>query len=460
MLHVEARNFKIGRRLLTATLNVSVSAGSIKLLQGPNGCGKSLLLDVISGIHRSQAVTTRLNGVHLDGHNAYSRWHGGLRRMFQYPAVPSELTVHQLLKHFEIEVTPPGFCSEALRLLREGDIRVNEAFGIHSFGQQRLIELVIALSSGRCHLLDEPFAGIEPLLHAPASALIKERAEAGNAFLIIDHLSDQRLGLYDGVYAWNLPHVNERASPLRPSSHISSDFRSLATHNSVYWSIAHFSIDGRTLLKDAHIVLPSGTILLLVGGNGSGKSTLLRELGGYSQPWRGVSAELTRSVPMEELFLSPQPPKLVDELTTEENLALMICKGSTMKKSVLATAKSLLDSIGFPSAYMKARAEVLSGGEASMVALVGAVLSPAKILFLDEPFESLSPKSLRYALEMLKSAMAVGKSVLATTHNAELMATADASQVIHLTGQVGLSGHWTGGSVNALTSLWKESSYE
>jgi ABC-type multidrug transport system ATPase subunit len=378
--------------------------------------------------------------------------------MFQSPALPSELTVHELFKHFEVEATPPDFCSEAFGLLREGDIRVNKAFGIHSFGQQRLIEFVIALSSGRCHLLDEPFAGIEPSLQAPVSALIKKSAEAGNAFLVIDHLSDQRTGLYDGVYDWNLPQVNERASPLMPPRDISSDFMSLVTRGSVYWSIAHFSIDGRTLLKDAHIELPPSTILLLVGGNGSGKSTLLRELGGYTQPWRGVSAELTRGVPLEDVFLSPQPPKLVDELTTEENLALMICKSSTMKDSVRAAAKTLLDSMGFPSTYMRVRAEVLSGGEASMVALVGAVLSPAQILFLDEPFESLSPRSLQYALEMLKSAMAGGKSVLATTHNTELLASGDASQVIHLTGQVGLSGHWTG--VSTLTSLRKESSDE
>jgi ABC-type multidrug transport system ATPase subunit len=152
------------------------------------------------------------------------------------------------------------------------------------------------------------------------------------------------------------------------------------------------------------------------------------------------------------MFLSPQPPKLVNELTVEENLRLMIGRVPLGEERLRASAMRLLKWLGFPVAFLRERAEVLSGGEAGMVALVGASLSGAKILLLDEPFESLSPQALSRALKLLRLVTGAGKSALVTTHNANLISLFGPSQVIDLTQKGVLSGAWVGGQMSGLDS--------
>jgi ABC-type multidrug transport system ATPase subunit len=448
MLRIEVQSLRIGRRLLSKSMSIEVPAGRIHLLKGPNGCGKSLLLDAIVGVHRSSGVQVRLDDRLVSGTTAFKRWRAGLRRMFQAPTLPFELEVEQVLKRFGFDrASVDDWWSEASDLLEACDVRSHEPIRIHSFGQQRIIELVVALSSGRCCLLDEPFAGINSLFVDPAIKLIRHAANDGRAILVIDHLSAQHPELYDEVYAWKSPDASTSILASEKASRLLSEFGSRYTDLQpvgAHWHVEHFRIGDNTILRDAEIELPKSTFLLLTGGNGTGKSTLLRELGVYGQPWEGVSAEITGNPETRDMLLSPQPPKLVDELTAEENLKLMLGKGGAVSKSDRAFAIELLGWMGLSTKHLKARAEVLSGGEAGMVALVGASLNPAEILLLDEPFESFSPQVVDRGIELLKGVTSAGKSVIASTHDPQIVQLVDPSQVIDLSHETALTGRWVG----------------
>jgi len=448
MLQIDVSTLMVGRRFLTGDMQISVPVGETHLLEGPNGCGKSLLLDVVTGTRSASGVRVLVKDRLLRKGSAFSHWQAGIRRMFQSPAMPRDLTVLQILEPKDSTGSLFNELSiKSAQVLSDNDIRLDDLFGNHSFGQQRLVELIVALSSGQCCLLDEPFAGLKPSLWDPISELIKLSADSGNAILVVDHLSRGHSRMYDKVYAWKLPKEDPNSVPLLELETVFNNSRIdwlAKVTTEAHWSVGQFGIDDRMIMRDAEISLPPGTILLLVGGNGTGKSTLMRELGGYKQPWAGISARITRNISVENTLLSPQPPKLVDELTAEENLWLMIGRGYAVSTTIRAAAKDILTWLGFPSRYLRQRGEVLSGGEASMVALVGAALSESMFLFLDEPFEALSKKALFRAVELLRLVTGAGKSVLATTHSAPMIGLVETRHQIDLARGNILSGYWEG----------------
>jgi len=427
---------------------IEVSAGKVHLLKGPNGCGKSLLLDIVSGVHKSQRVRVWSGGQALSNATAFARWQAGIRRLFQVPTLPVELQVDQVLERFGFGVVSMGeWWREAKELLTNCGVRLNEPLGIHSFGQQRIVELIISLASGRCCLLDEPFAGLNASFLDLAAKLIRRAADDKRAILVVDHLSAHHPELYDKVYIWQSPS-NDASTPISRDVHsqlnIADSLNSAPPFVGANWSVDYFRIGDHSILREVEIELRHGTLLLLTGQNGTGKSTLLRELGGYEQPWKGVSARITSDLSSERILLSPQPPKLVDELTVEENLKLMIGKGHPVKKSDLTFARELLGWLGLPQKHFKERAEVLSGGEAGKVALVGASLSPAKVLLLDEPFESFTSQSVELAIELFRAVLAGGKCVIASNHNPQLLSLVERTQQINLSSNTAIAGSWAG----------------
>ncbi|HJQ25503.1 MAG TPA: ATP-binding cassette domain-containing protein [Blastocatellia bacterium] len=445
MLRVETKVFKLGQRTLAGPMAISIPAGQIHLLEGPNGCGKSLLLDVLTGIHRNRSVRASLNKIAISG-GTYERWRAGMRRLFQTPVIPAQLGVEPILARFGAKGSDSvAWWEEAMSILKQCGVRLGELFGAHSFGQQRLVELVVALASGTYCLLDEPLAGLNLAHAAVATNLIRHAARRGRPILVIDHLSSRHPDLYEKVYTWNLPQTENRTEQDESLELNQGDLSTIeGTRGKAQWLIESFSIDGTMILREVEIELMPGTLLVLTGGNGSGKSTLLRALGDYGQPWPGVRGAVTGTAESGEIFLSPQPPKLVNELTAKKNLELMLGGGNPVPPAKFRLAQDLLDWLGFPSAHLSSRAEVLSGGEAGMVALVGASLSGCSILLLDEPFESLSLQVARKAVRLLKAVTASGKRVIASTHDPGLLEIVHPSQVMNLSKQATLTGHWAG----------------
>lgn len=190
-----------------AGISLSVPTGGLVGLIGPNGAGKSTLFSVISGFLAPDAGHVLLDNRRIDAMSAPARARAGMVRTFQVPREFGDLSVRQNLMaaapHQRGEslaglfLQPRRVAREeariaeqannimiSLRLSGVADLRARTLSG----GQKKLLELGRALMlQPRFVLLDEPFAGVNPVLIAQIMERIAELHATGIGFLVIEH---------------------------------------------------------------------------------------------------------------------------------------------------------------------------------------------------------------------------------------------------------------------------------
>lgn len=185
---------------LTAVDNCSFSVeeGSITALIGPNGSGKTTVFNLITGYLPSDSGTVEFAGstIHKEGPGALYR--KGLTRTFQQARVFADLTVQEnlvvarggTLKSFlgrRISADDRRRAAELLdefKLSHVADLYASEL----SWGQRKLLEFAsVLMSKPRLVLLDEPTAGVNPILIETMATHIRSYNEAGVTFLIVEH---------------------------------------------------------------------------------------------------------------------------------------------------------------------------------------------------------------------------------------------------------------------------------
>jgi ABC-type branched-subunit amino acid transport system ATPase component/ABC-type branched-subunit amino acid transport system permease subunit len=187
--------------------SLSVRPGSLTGLIGPNGAGKSTMINLISGFESPDAGTIVFDGRRIEGRPPHVISRLGLMRSFQSPREWPGLTVMEnMLLATPIEgretiwrgmLTPRRLRAAELRdrvqareLLDEvGLLKLkNEPAGNLSGGQKRLLEFArLAAAGPRLVLLDEPQAGINPVLRERMAELIRSMASRGVTVLMVEH---------------------------------------------------------------------------------------------------------------------------------------------------------------------------------------------------------------------------------------------------------------------------------
>lgn len=201
-----------GRRVLDA-VDLEITPGRITGLLGPNGAGKTSVFRVIAGLVEADAGTVKLDGQPLRG-GLDARVRQGLGYLPQRPALFSGLTTRQqLLVPLQVRGAPER---EADRLLETVELAslANLPAARLSGGERRRLELARCLATApRVLLLDEPFAGVDPVAVAGLVALVRAVAAAGLGVLLTDHAAREALGACDEVALIDAGRVVLRGDP-------------------------------------------------------------------------------------------------------------------------------------------------------------------------------------------------------------------------------------------------------
>ena len=196
------------KRKVVNQIDLSISPGEVVGLLGPNGAGKTTTFYMIVGLVKPDAGEIFLDGENITGFPMYLRARKGLNYLPQEPSIFRKLTVEEnILAILETLDLQEDERKERLReLLRELDLTSlakNHAYSL-SGGERRRVEITRALvTSPKYILLDEPFAGIDPLAVADIQKIIEKLKLKGIGIIISDHNVRETLSCCDRAYIVN-----------------------------------------------------------------------------------------------------------------------------------------------------------------------------------------------------------------------------------------------------------------
>ena len=208
-----------GRRVVDE-VSIEVRAGEVVGLLGPNGAGKTTTFHMMVGLTRPDGGTVWLNGEDVTTLPMYERARRGIGYLPQEPSVFRKLTVEEnILAILEtLDLGPEERRERLRRLLDElGIARVAKSKALSlSGGERRRVEISRALViSPAFMLLDEPFAGIDPIAVVDIQGIVTQLKERGIGVLITDHNVRETLGICDRAYILNEGAVLEEGVPSR-----------------------------------------------------------------------------------------------------------------------------------------------------------------------------------------------------------------------------------------------------
>lgn len=193
-----------GRRVVDG-VSLRVERGEVVGLLGPNGAGKTTTFYMIVGLERCDDGRIELDGQDISRLPMYKRARLGIGYLAQEASVFRKLTVEQnLLAILEAVGVPAEQRRERIdQLLQEFRIEgVRKSYGYQlSGGERRRTEIARALAAGPSFLLlDEPFAGVDPIAVADLQEIIAHLKTKGLGLLITDHNVRETLEITDRAY--------------------------------------------------------------------------------------------------------------------------------------------------------------------------------------------------------------------------------------------------------------------
>ena len=206
-----------GRKVVKGVA-IEVRAGEVVGLLGPNGAGKTTIFDMMVGLCQPDEGQITFNGETVTNLPMYKRARRGIGYLPQESSVFRRLSVeHNVLAVLEMLGYAREERSQRVEaLLRELDllhIRTSMAYAL-SGGERRRLEITRALATTPSFmLLDEPFAGIDPIAVADIQQIITRLKDKGIGILITDHNVQETLSIVDRAYIINEGSILESGPP-------------------------------------------------------------------------------------------------------------------------------------------------------------------------------------------------------------------------------------------------------
>lgn len=200
-----------GKRTVVKDVSMSVNSGEVVGLLGPNGAGKTTSFYMIVGIVPADAGRIEIDGTPITSMPMHKRARLGLSYLPQDASVFRRLTVEQNIRAvLELQLDNQGHrlshpqinqnLESLLDELQIGHIRKNTAISL-SGGERRRVEIARALATNpRFILLDEPFAGVDPIAVIEIQRIVQFLKGRNIGVLITDHNVRETLGICDRAY--------------------------------------------------------------------------------------------------------------------------------------------------------------------------------------------------------------------------------------------------------------------
>lgn len=195
-------------RAAVQDVSLDVSSGEVVGLLGPNGAGKTTCFYMIVGLISADAGSVYLDGRELTHLPIHRRARLGISYLPQENSVFRRLTVEENVSAIlELQSVPKeemeARLDELLTDLRIGHLRKHSAISL-SGGERRRLEIARALAAKPAFiLLDEPFAGVDPIAVLDIQRIIRYLKERSIGVLITDHNVRETLGICDRAYIIN-----------------------------------------------------------------------------------------------------------------------------------------------------------------------------------------------------------------------------------------------------------------
>ncbi len=204
-LSVEHISKAYKKRSVVKDVSFAIESGQVVGLLGPNGAGKTTSFYMVVGLVPPDSGEILLDGEKIGRRPMYQRARIGLSYLAQEPSIFRKLTV---VENIEVALEAQGYSESAkaerleelLQDFRITHIRDSQGMAL-SGGERRRVEIARALAGKpKFLLLDEPFAGIDPIAVNDIQEIIRNLKSKGIGILITDHNVRETLGICDTAY--------------------------------------------------------------------------------------------------------------------------------------------------------------------------------------------------------------------------------------------------------------------
>jgi lipopolysaccharide export system ATP-binding protein len=223
---LEARGLRksYGSRTVVDGVRLSVKSGEVVGLLGPNGAGKTTSFYMIVGLVRADAGEISISGRRVERMPIHQRSRLGLSYLPQEASIFRKLTVEENIRAvLELQIGPDGKALKPAQIEQQLDgllrdlsierLRESPAPSL-SGGERRRVEIARALATQpRFILLDEPFAGVDPIAVIEIQRIIGFLKSRGIGVLITDHNVRETLGICDRAYIISEGRVLAEGTP-------------------------------------------------------------------------------------------------------------------------------------------------------------------------------------------------------------------------------------------------------
>jgi len=471
LLSVENVSISFGEVRALNGVDMTINEGEIRCLVGENGCGKSTLVKIISGVYRRSAGTVRIGGAKVDDHDPRRAIAAGIQviyqdlSLFNHLSVAENIAINRLL-HNGTRIVKRREVHDIAReqLERVGvSLDLDAKVSTLSIANKQIVAIARALSmDARLLFMDEPTTAITTTEVDRLFSIVRELNQRGLSIVFISHkldevfdIADTITVMRDGYMVGDFPadsldsaklafHMTGRDVAHQPYRRVARDDDSTAPP----------VLEVRDLTRDGHyrhvdFTIRRGDILGLTGLLGAGRTEIALTLfglnpatsgnilidgkpGRLTAPWNAMSAGIAL-VPEDRATEGLFNAQTVSKNVSSTRLDHVVNRWSFLSPSKESElAQRTVHAMGVNNKNTDTLAATLSGGNQQKVVIGKWMATEPRVLILDSPTVGIDIGSKSEIYEQVQQLADEGMAVLLISDEPEeIIATCNRVLVMH-----------------------------